>query len=172
MRTGYFDDAAAIRAAIGLKVRRYGQPARPLVVAVAIDRQFADTEDVNYTLFGTPAVRVLPDEGIQPIRLPNGIWIGETGIRNRRLSALLVGYRVYPWSVATAQPQLWIRPEFPSPGTDLGPWTRFEVDMAGDKFPTQSDGTFDPIQTLELPGVLDVDVPGSWPGKPFARGDQ
>jgi hypothetical protein len=95
-RAGRLDDASAIRAAIGRKVRRYGRPDRPLVVAVSIDRAFADAEDVNYALFGTPAVRVVSDDRLENVRLPNGVWIGESGIRNTRLSALLVGSRIDP----------------------------------------------------------------------------
>jgi hypothetical protein len=168
MRSGYLDDASAIRAGIGRKVGRYGRPDRPLVVAIAVDRAFADAEDVNYALFGTPAVRVVSDDRVESVRLPNGVWIGESGVRNTRLSALLVGYRIYPWSVATAQPQVWIRPNYPRPGDTLGAWTRFEVDMAEDKL-RRHDGTFDPIKTLDLPGLLDLATPESWPGKPFER---
>jgi hypothetical protein len=113
----FIDDRTPIRKALDKKAHRYGTELdRPLVVALAIDRPFADRTDVADALFGDEVVHVAIDsDDFEVARRPNGLWLGPAGPRGKRLSAVLIGSDVTPWSIPRIPLHLWEHPEADRP---------------------------------------------------------
>lgn len=86
----------------------------PLIVAVLLDRDFADEDDVESALFGTEAVRFerTPDGRMtetRMVRVPDGFWSRETRTGGR-LDAVLAATRLDPFSIGRSVPQIWTNP--------------------------------------------------------------
>lgn len=100
-----------IRAAVLRKASRYGDPSLPMIIAVDFVGDHCDDIDINNALFGSEAFQVVRrSDGQYDLgsghRLPNGIWFGKSGPRNRRVSAVLIGNLVNPYEVGTTTPLL------------------------------------------------------------------
>lgn len=107
---------------------KYGEFELPYVIAVLSEGISVGEDDVFSALFGREAVRVttLPDgeHDVTPIRHPDGYWHGPRGYYNSRVSAVLVAHKLFPWTIATSPPRLWLNPypASPLPDEDHHPW--------------------------------------------------
>lgn len=93
-----------IASSISQKSKKYKRLKLPLIVALNILDEMAETIDVMNALLGEECVviRHWPDGTCdEPVeeRKRNGVWIGPQGPRNRRVSAVLVAYQLSPWTV-------------------------------------------------------------------------
>jgi hypothetical protein len=105
---GATNDVPKIRQAVMRKGRHYGEPDKPLVVAVLATNGFVDDRDVTNALFGSESMRVDIQTGATRLaRNPDGVWVGKAGAAGRRISAVLMGVGVLPHSAATTWPHLW-----------------------------------------------------------------
>lgn len=100
-----------IRDAVEKKAKKYGELSLPLVVAVNVVSEHCDDIDINNALFGSETVQVTqkPDGSYTPgpgQRVPNGVWFGKKGARNRYVSAVLIGSNLDPYSAGTTTPVL------------------------------------------------------------------
>ena len=108
---------------------RYGRFDQPFVTAVLSDIVGLDDEDVASALFGSEAVRVTtqPDHDISTewIRQPNGFWHGPVGFQNTRVTGVLIGRNLMPWSIARSAPRLWLNPysQITLAEEDRRPWS-------------------------------------------------
>ena len=109
---GWIDDRTPIRKALYRKAHRYGDNLdKPFVVALGMQRPFADDTDVLDALFGDDIYIVDPSTGDgQSARRANGLLIGPSGPQSRRLSAVLVSDNIAPWTAAKTNLVLWKNP--------------------------------------------------------------
>lgn len=110
--SGYDNTTVALRAALKEKAAKYGRPGCPFVLAPLITSGHVDTEDVVAALFGSEAVQLSgPDlEHVRVVRRRDGFWIFGNGFRGTRVSAVLLGDAVLPWTAGKSVPRLWIHP--------------------------------------------------------------
>lgn len=158
---GYDNTKAALRAALKVKASKYGRPGCPFVLAPLLTSGFLDTEDVVGALFGSEAVQLSgPElERVRVIRRSDGFWIAGDGFRGTRVSAVLVGNAVLPWTVGKFVPRLWINPGAAQPlGAEL-PLPTARIDSNGQL-------VFSPEQRT---GAELFGLDPEWPGRrPFA----
>lgn len=109
---GFDNTTAALRAALKEKASKYGRPECPFLLAPLVTSGHLDTEDVVGALFGTEAIQVSGDdlEHVRVIRRRDGFWISGDGFRGTRITAVLIGSAVLPWTAAKALPRLWLNP--------------------------------------------------------------
>jgi len=101
-----------MRRALYEKAHKYGnQLDGPLVVALAVARQFADDIDLWTPSLAAISISSIPlsDDG-RSGRKADGLMIGPTGPRSRRLSAVLIGRNIAPHSTPEATLSLWKNP--------------------------------------------------------------
>jgi hypothetical protein len=101
------DSKTPLLNALQSKAGRYGQFEYPYIIAVnAMDPYLLRDEFVE-TLFGGA-----PSDLRHMASNPNvdGLWIGPEGPRNRRVSAVLITFRLTPWNIATETPVMWHNP--------------------------------------------------------------
>jgi hypothetical protein len=101
---GWIDDAGPIRRAIRKKVRKYGDPPAPLILAIQPTGMIVDDHDVIGALYGSEVVRFnreTPDD-FHLARLPNGAWSGPHGFQNTRVAGLLTIRKLYSHSPGSA----------------------------------------------------------------------
>lgn len=162
---GFINDRTPIRRALYEKAHKYGnQLDRPLVVALAIAREFADDTDMMDTLFGSDVYMIDPVSGDgRPGRLMDGLMIGPMGPRSRRLSAVLVSRDLLPHLAARTTLALW-----------RNPWADYPVRWDGGgvlaTVEPRDDGSLATIPATTSTGEL-LGLPADWPGpeKPFTR---
>jgi hypothetical protein len=143
--TGYVDDVEQLRDTLKHKRGKYGTPDVPLVVAVNCASSFMEPNDIAGALYGSMAVQYQQGApgSSKSIRHRNGTWMGESGPRGRRMSAVLTAVHLHPATMARNQLVLWLNPWAKIPldvtwpfsvgtGTDDGPVALEErlVDMA------------------------------------------
>jgi hypothetical protein len=161
------DTTSALRRAIREKAGRYGKPDRPYVIAVLIEDDYTDEEDVVDALFGTVTytVPVGPRHPGQAhaVRQRDGSWIAHGGPSNTRVSAVMTAINLAPWVLARNVPRLWLNPWAARPLTDRLAWRTTRVDL--------SSGTLDDEPALRTPADL-LGLPADWPGpqEPFPHG--
>jgi hypothetical protein len=104
---GFVSDVVAVRTVLEQKARRYGDLHAPFVVAVMPSSPF-DMESAFEVFYGREAVTLSPDESASArlIRLNDGFWTPE----KRRVSAVLLGPGVLPWTIVQTSPTLWLNP--------------------------------------------------------------
>jgi hypothetical protein len=87
---------------------------KPFMVALSCHTLFVDHISIVDALYGDEAVQFGHNADgevvTRGIRHPNGFWRGPDGPRNRRVSAVLLGRNVTPWSVTDRAPELWHHP--------------------------------------------------------------
>ncbi len=108
------DTWRTIRDAILSKAGYYGEMNMPFVIALNVLRSHVADLEILDALFGQEAVQIIKTESGKPleriIRLPNGVWIGKTGKRYTRVSAVLLFLNVTPWNVPRAKVCLYHNP--------------------------------------------------------------
>jgi len=91
------------------KARKYGKPEAPFIVAVHAVEPVEDI-DVMDALFGQHSVVLYNGRIHHETRQPNGLWVSAKGPRNTRVSAVMVGGMLTPYSIAAVTPVLWHNP--------------------------------------------------------------
>lgn len=99
-----------IKAAVESKAGRYGQIARPYVIAVCALKTFANADSAIDALFGTEVVVVTENGDLRPARNFDGAWRGPQGPIHPRVSAVLSTERLTPWDVGQRQMRLIYNP--------------------------------------------------------------
>jgi hypothetical protein len=105
---GAIDDISPIRRGLKRKTK-YGMLDHPLVLGVLVDSPFVSNGDVESALFGTLAVQYtqrLKAEDVswsRWVRRGDGFFRSVTGPRNKEVSAVLVAFKLRPWTVASAE---------------------------------------------------------------------
>jgi hypothetical protein len=154
----FIDDVTPIRRSLYQKAHKYGDKLdKPFVVALGILRPFVDDTDLVDTLFGDYVYLLDPSTGDgKSARRSNGLVIGPMGPQSRRLSAVLVGNDVAPWSAAETKLALW-----------KNPWATHPIrcDAGGvlTMVEPQNDGSLATTPAAVRVGDL-IGLPPDWPG--------
>ena len=127
------NDVDQIRDTLSEKGGRYGTPDKPLVVAVLNYSAFGGEDDMTDAVFGTIAIQGGGGLPVELVRRPDGYWRGTAG--GDRVSGVLFGQNLNPWSVATVLPRMWINPWASRPIPEADPFGTFTVDDDGKVVP-------------------------------------
>jgi len=155
------DDRTPIWRAVGEKAGAYGRFDKPYIVAVAAQSFTAGNDhDVNGALYGTEQVtlRTRSDGSVEAVssRAPDGIFLGPHGVRNTRVSGVLIAQHLSPWSVGTTVPTLWHHPAAEQDASVAGcPWRQVTVRTENGELEYHAPS----ITTSEF-----FDLPSDWPG--------
>lgn len=149
---GPIDDVEPIRKELADKSRKYGPLHHPFVVAVMVDRMFADNHDMELALYGTRAVAHTPGPP-RWIRRSDGFFKRASGYVHEHVSAVLCCYRLQPASLARTPLTLW-----PHPSADASAALALGV----------AEVRLDGEQLVESPAARRpyevVGLPRGWPG--------
>jgi hypothetical protein len=160
--TGRDNTAVALRSALKEKARKYGRPDEPFILAPLLTSAGTDTEDIVAALYGSEVVVFSPDRPgeTRMTRARDGFWISGEGYRGTRVSGVLLGDAILPWSVTTRLPRLWLHPAASQPLlSDFGlPAARLDKDGTL----ALAEGSRDPAATFDL----EPDWPGPDPHFP------
>lgn len=146
------------REIIKRKGGHYGLPDKPLVVAVLNTSGFLDESEVAESLFGTKAVDYYQYQptSIELVRKRDGYWRQGPPKRGSRVSALIDGENIYPWSIVKqGLPKLWLNPWADKPLTHTLPLKTFTAHDTGEVHQLH-DSSMSPEELFE--------VPREWPG--------
>jgi hypothetical protein len=102
-----------IRDSILEKGKYYGELVFPLVIAVNANVFHLDKIDVMEALFGKEQFEFNTsnlDRKPKMSRAPNGVWHGPNGIRNKNISAVLIGFDIKPWTFGVRGLCLYLNP--------------------------------------------------------------
>jgi hypothetical protein len=135
----------------------YGQPDKPLVVAVLNTSGFLDPNEIAEALFGTHEVEYYQGQrgSMKSVRKRDGYWRQGPPRRGSRVSAVLDGENIYPWRVVEHLPKFWTNPWADLPVTHPVPLQTYTASDAGEVYESQIErGT-----SAKLFGL----TPG-WPG--------
>jgi hypothetical protein len=161
----FIDDRTAIRKSLYKKAHRYGDKFdKPFVVALGMQRPFADDTDVLDALFGDDVYEWDQWTGVgKSARNANGLLIGSRGPQSRRLSAVLVSDNIAPWTAPNTSLALWKNPAATLPVHCHARCTVTIIDP-------QDDGTLATTAATVSTGEL-FGLPPDWPGPepPFPR---
>ena len=118
----WIDDRAPVKRAIEKKAGKYGELDRPFIVAVNALSSTIDRIDVMEALFGRERFvfhrEMAPGDEPQMVRDRDGAWIGPSGAKNTRVSAVLLGNCIQPWTVAAHVPVVYHNPWAKKPCTE------------------------------------------------------
>jgi len=111
-----------IRDAIRSKGGRYGEFAKPFIVAVNVDAVSLDRIDEMQALFGQEEYvfnRTNPNGHPEMRRAPNGAWFGPKGPQYTRVSGAWIFGGVNPWNIVTRKNTLYFNPwaQLPNPAS-------------------------------------------------------
>lgn len=161
--SGFVNDVEMLRATLRRKRRRYGKPNEPIVTAVLLTSPTFDNEDIEQALLGSLAVQVDPTAPMtgRMVRQRNGSWMPGSRPRGTRVSAVLTGTNVMPWTFAGTWPRIW-----------PNPWARHPLSVEL-PFPTAAadqEGIVRYKEVTGTPAAL-LGVAEGWPGPeaPFAK---
>ena len=155
------DHRTPLRDAITDKASAYGEFDEPYVVALNA-LEMIDEIDVLDALFGKEqvTVRFSPDNPDQSIttstsRVPDGVWMSPSGPTNTRLSAVVIAYRLRPWSLGEASIRLY-----------HNPWAARTYQSALTRLPQAipREGRYDYVDGKQAIEVLGIDWPGDLAG--------
>jgi hypothetical protein len=107
------DDRGPLRDAILAKGGRYGDLGVPYIIAVdALGQWWLDRSDIMEALFGQEAFYFDPLNPGEPqmTRNPDGAWFGKKGRQYTRVSAVLIGGDITPWTVGARIPVIYHNP--------------------------------------------------------------
>lgn len=160
-KAGLVDDIDQLESKLKVKAARYGRPAIPYVIAVLSLSGFMERIDVAQALFGREAVVIFdPEEAGRLVQQQNGFWFRSGGPINTRVSAVLMGVGLQPWSLTRVAPELWVNPWAEHPLAEYWPFAVHTALETGEVVSEEKDPV---LATL-------FDLPEHWPeGKPFPR---
>ena len=161
---GFVNDAEKLRTALDGKATKYGRPDEPYAIAVFMASALGENDAIESALFGSVAVRLYHAEpgSSELVRERNGFWLRCHEPRNTRVSAVLIGSGLMPWTVARVWPRPWPNPWAVRPLAVEVPFPRGLGDRNGRV--SYEDVTVGPASLLGLP----EDRPG--PEPPFVKG--
>jgi hypothetical protein len=151
----YVDSWTPLRDAIRQKAGRYGALDVPYVIALNLIAEWPPDEiDIGQALFGEETFTFRTGGGEPTFgRKADGAWIGPTGPRNTRNSAVLLVHGLRPWTLASVTATLYHHPWAQRPYD--GPLTRLRSMSAdGDRLVAREG---EPVHHL-------LDLPDGWPG--------
>ena len=102
-----------IRDTLVAKGKHYGELNLPLLIAVNANVFHLDRISIMEALFGQEQFifnRVSNTDGPEMRRSPNGLWYGPKGIRYKRVSGILIGFDIKPWTYGVREMTLYINP--------------------------------------------------------------
>jgi hypothetical protein len=158
---GWVDDIGQLGSKLKVKAGRYGRPEVPYVIAVLSLSGFMERLDIEQALFGREAVVIAdPEDSGRLIRQRNGFWFRGGEPINTRVSAVLMGMGLQPWSITRAAPELWANPWAEHPLAEDWPFAVHTAFETGEVVYGEKD-----------PGLAALfDLPERWPeGKAFPR---
>jgi hypothetical protein len=103
----------SIRDSLMNKGNRYGDLDLPFIVAVNANVFHLDRIDIMQALFGQEQFIVNPnntDAEPRMKRAPNGLWHWEQGTRYKRISGVLIGFDIKPWTYGVRELVLYLNP--------------------------------------------------------------
>jgi hypothetical protein len=158
---GFVNDIDMMGRTLDRKRRKYGKPDEPLVFAILPMSSFIEKEDVEQALLGRVAYQFDPHDfqrGIW-VRHRNGFWRRGTAPRNTRVSALITGTNIMPWTVAKVWPRLWRNPWAAHP---------LQAELQLPEAILSEQGTVTYSERVGAPASL-FGLPEDWPGpeQPF-----
>jgi hypothetical protein len=168
MEGGVFDEPVPIYKDLKAKAKAYGRPGAPYVIAALCLRDFVTSNDVEAALYGKEVVQIPigPNGGaVGPAYLTRdfqGLWQRGQTPTYRRVTGVLSGIHIAPWTVAQNPLTLWLNPwaEHSLPNSSDLPWKTVTGDVEENALVTR-DATRPPHDIFGLPD----DWPG--PGGPF-----
>jgi hypothetical protein len=127
------EDHRAIQRQLADKAGAYGKFDVPYVIAASTETYFGKDTAIVSALFGSEQATVRAAPGGTPVVVPsrasNGLFIGPTGKRNRRVSGILVVDALAPTTIARTVPTLWHNPFATHPSiVSSTPWRHALVD--------------------------------------------
>jgi hypothetical protein len=160
---GYVNDVDMLARTLQRKRRKYGKPNEPLVLAVLPMSGFMDNEDIEQALLGRVAYQFDP-ESFQAgdwVRQRNGFWMKGDQPRATRISAVITGTNVMPWTVARIWPRLWRNPWAAHP---------LHVDLPFPRGIASENGVVEYQEVAASPNEL-FGLASDWPGPedPFTK---
>lgn len=161
---GYVNDVDKLSRTLERKRRQAGQPEEPFVIAVLLMSGFMDDEDIEQALLGRVAYQFSPDDFQQGrwIRQRNGFWMRGNEPRSTRVSAVITGTNLMPWTLASVWPRLWPNPWAQRP---------LEVDLPFPKGIADQQGVVAYVDVDEAPHES-FGLPADWPGPEAPFEDQ
>jgi len=102
-----------IRDSLLTKGSYYGELESPLIIAVDANVFHLDKIDIMQALFGQEQFtfdRSNIEREPRMRRAPNGVWHGPQGIRNKEISAVLIGFDIKPWTFGVRDLWLYLNP--------------------------------------------------------------
>ena len=158
---GWVDDIGQLESKLKGKAGRYGRPEVPYVIAVLSLSGFMERIDIAQALFGREAVVIADSEDAgRLIRQQNGFWFRGGEPINTRVSAVLMGVGLQPWSITRATPELWGNPWAEHPLAEDWPFAVHTALETGEVVYEEKDSALAAL----------FDLPEGWPaGKPFPR---
>jgi hypothetical protein len=132
-----------IRESVRTKGRKYGELGslnKALLVAVLSVNNFAEQRDVTDAMFGSVTPKATR-QGVEWIRDQDGYWRGPGSDRGAKVSAVLFSHDMYPWSVASHLPAVWINPWADKHITSHPPLTTVTVIDSGEILETPPEAT-------------------------------
>jgi hypothetical protein len=161
----FVNDHEDLHQRIGQKSRKYGEPDRPLLIAVLYARWTADAENMMRALFGGGWGHsgMLRSGRIEPTWPDDvdGVWLARSGPRNRNGSAILCALRLAPHSIAESSLWLVHHPWARKPLTTSLPFASMRVEPTTGRI----------VETQATSSAADLfRLPTKWPpGEPFPR---
>lgn len=155
--SGFIDGKTQLRKSLNSKARQAGEPDAPYCIAVNCIGGFSsatDDEDVVDVLFGTyGAVFDRDEDELRSIRKKDGFWVQGVGPVNKKVSGVMVGFRLSCWTFATSPTTLY-----------LNPWANQPLDRSlwsGDIVSVDSDAVLARVNGKRLGRMLGL--PSKWP---------
>lgn len=144
----------ALRQSVNAKATRYGKLDRPYVVCVNyIGAWGVDSDAVLNALFGTEQLTATLGQSTPTLsRKRDGVFMGPAGPWNTRVSGVVVGAKLFPWSLLVASFDLYHHPWTAKPLGDCVPSIR-QGRLAGDRLEWH-----DGVQLIDL-----FHLPPKWP---------
>jgi hypothetical protein len=154
---GLVNDKEMVRKTLERKRRQFGRLDSPFVVALLATSSFMADEDIAQALFGSEAVQYrVNDPTFEPrtVRQRDGFLMPGHRPRGTRVSAVLVGKSLFPWTCARELPHLWLNPWAVHPLIRTDPFST----TTADERPTFTTKHTD-AKAFEVLGL-----PEQWPG--------
>ena len=154
---GFVNDRERMLAKLRDKSGKYGAPGLPIVVAVNLLSTFGEERAVEQALFGSLAIHV-PIGGdptsAETFRQQDGFWMRDGQPLATRVSAVLEGPGLSPWTIAQKWPRLWLNPWAAHP---------LEIDIPIPRRVGDTTGHVEYLDSQTTPGRL-FDLAEDWPG--------
>jgi hypothetical protein len=154
-RVVMYDNPGLIKRAVRSKGKKYTDVEapldHPLIVALDTTTVFIDDGEVDRALFGSSSVLFNPDGEPRFAPMPrarNGYWCADPPA-GTRVSAVVIGSNIDPYSVGQNMPRMWINPWEPMPVTDTHGLAT-NVLMNNDQV-CRKEGTTAALDVFELP---------------------